>query len=218
MNGSISREDLTECWCCGGLTERPSLCAPCDEAGCSRFSGECEADHIPVTDGGIDGRCPKCGSGDYDRDRGAGVVRCEKCGFASGPITTDGGVVTQQGIVGACTDCGGQMVETWRSLGDDRGHLGLECQDCHETGQIEYVLREENPWENPSVQEGVTDTTVEHINWIDCPKCHGHGWVEDPICDLRRAMNGREHPCPRCHTSGTAPRVAESDGGQGGER
>jgi len=119
----------------------------------------------------------------------------------------------QQGIVGTCVECAGQMVEVWRSSGDGRGILGLECQDCGETGRIEYIIREENPWQNPSVQESVTDTTVNSINWIDCPRCYGHGWVEDPICDLRRAMNGREHPCTNCHTEGTVPRVVETDGG-----
>jgi len=120
----------------------------------------------------------------------------------------------QQVIVGTCVECAGQMVEKWRSLGGGRGNLGLECQDCGEAGQIEYIIREENPWQNPSVQESLTDPTVKSINWINCPRCHGHGWVKDPICDLRRAMNGRERPCPNCHTEGTVPRVVETDGGR----
>lgn len=122
----------------------------------------------------------------------------------------------QQGIIGTCVDCAGQMVEVWRSLFAGRGNLGLECQDCGETSRIEYIIGEENPWQNPSVQKSVTDTTVKSINWIDCPRCHGHGWVKDPICDLRRVMNGREHPCPNCHTEGTVPRVVETDVGCNG--
>lgn len=118
-----------------------------------------------------------------------------------------------RGIVGECTDCGGQMIETSLTHGDERGIVQLECQGCGTTGRIEYVLQEVNPWENPSEQEGITDTTVAGINWILCPRCHGHGWVEDPLCDLQRAMNGRDTPCPECHTSGRVPRVVDDDSG-----
>lgn len=38
----------------------------------------------------IDGSCPECGSDDYDRHRDESVVRCESCGFESGPLS-DGG-------------------------------------------------------------------------------------------------------------------------------
>lgn len=38
----------------------------------------------------------------------------------------------QQGIVGTCVECAGQMVEVWRSSGGGRGILGLECQGCGE--------------------------------------------------------------------------------------
>lgn len=44
----ITPKDLNECWCCGGLTERPSLCPSCSDAGCNRFTDECDSGHIPV--------------------------------------------------------------------------------------------------------------------------------------------------------------------------
>jgi len=128
-------------------------------------------------------------------------------------LVTDGGRQVRQGIVGSCTLCDGQMIETTSSKREGVGHIGLTCQDCGDQGRIEYLVGEENPWQNPSGRRGVIDTTVKQISWIDCPRCHGHGWIEDPLCDLRRAMNGREHPCPECHTSGSVPRIVESDGG-----
>lgn len=35
-----------------------------------------------------------------------------------------------------------------------------------------------------------------------CDRCDGHGMVADPICDIKRAMNGREHVCSECGGSG----------------
>lgn len=51
-----SRDDLDECWCCGGLHDSVrALCADCDETGCQHFGGECQSDHKPVlADGGTD--------------------------------------------------------------------------------------------------------------------------------------------------------------------
>lgn len=46
---SVSRDDLEECWCCGGLHDSyRTLCPDCHEAGCSRFDDGCESDHQPV--------------------------------------------------------------------------------------------------------------------------------------------------------------------------
>jgi RNase P subunit RPR2 len=105
------------------------------------------------------------------------------------------------------------MVETSLSVRNERGYIALECQDCGDTGHIEYIKREENPWENPSVQEAVSNLRIKEIRWQNCDRCDGNGWVPDGICDLRRAENGRENPCPKCHTSGRIPRVVETDGG-----
>jgi len=119
--------------------------------------------------------------------------------------------VNQHGIIGECTECGGQMIEHSLSHIDGTGHIGLLCEDCGAEGQIEYEMGEEQPWDDPSVCEGVTDMSVAEINWIDCPRCYGGGWVEDPVCDLSAAMNGRDTPCPRCHTSGSVPRIVEDE-------
>lgn len=118
----------------------------------------------------------------------------------------------QHGIVGSCEDCDGQMVEVSKFTHDGTGTLTLKCQGCGAKGKIDYAVGEEQPWKNPSVQEGVVDTTVKQIHWIDCARCDGHGMIEDPLCDLRRAMNGREHPCPVCDFTGKIPRVVETDG------
>ncbi|MDS0284713.1 hypothetical protein [Haloarcula onubensis] len=121
----------------------------------------------------------------------------------------------QHGIVGSCEDCDGQMVEVSKFIHDGTGTLTLKCQGCGAKGRIDYAVGEEQPWKDPSVQEGVVDATVKQIHWIDCPRCDGHKMIEDPLCDLRRAMNGREHPCPRCDFTGKIPRVVETDGGNG---
>ena len=64
----VSRDDLDECWCCGGLHDTVrALCPDCDEAGCQHFGGQCLSDHKPVIqDGGMDDRdpwrSPNCGA------------------------------------------------------------------------------------------------------------------------------------------------------------
>lgn len=53
MTNGFTRSDLEECWCCDGLHAAVGkLCPACDDAGCSRFGGECQADHEPVRDDG----------------------------------------------------------------------------------------------------------------------------------------------------------------------
>lgn len=54
-NASVTRDELRECWCCSGLHDHfgSTLCPDCVDAGCGRFSDECESDHDPVlADGG----------------------------------------------------------------------------------------------------------------------------------------------------------------------
>lgn len=126
---------------------------------------------------------------------------------------------SEHAIVGVCGGCGGRMIEVMCSTSTVDGELAtvrLECQedDCREEAEIRYRPGAENPWKNPSEVHGVVETELREVSWITCPNCYGHGWVEDPICDLRRAMNGREHACAECHTTGTVPRVVEADGGK----
>lgn len=113
------------------------------------------------------------------------------------------------GIVGECTECGGQMIEHSRSWPNDDCHIGLLCEDCDAEGKIVYEMGEEQPTDDPGVCDGVTGMEMKEIHWIDCPRCYGGGWIEDPLCDLTAAMNGRDTPCPRCHTSGSVPRIVE---------
>ncbi|UIP01726.1 hypothetical protein Hbl1158_16865 (plasmid) [Halobaculum sp. CBA1158] len=48
-NAAVGRDDLSECWCCSGLHDTfGTLCPNCDDAGCNRFTDECESDHKPV--------------------------------------------------------------------------------------------------------------------------------------------------------------------------
>jgi hypothetical protein len=117
------------------------------------------------------------------------------------------------GIVGDCAACGGQMIETTCLETDEERRATLECQDCGVEAELRHDFEEGlegGSW------SGVGDPEFKPLNWIQCPRCYGHGYVEDPICDLRRAMNGREHPCPDCNTSGRVARVVETDGGRCG--
>lgn len=53
------------------------------------------------------------------------------------------------------------------------------CEDCQKEIQFEALL------------EGVR-----------CKRCDGHGRVYGTICDVQRAMNGRDTMCPECHGTG----------------
>jgi hypothetical protein len=130
---------------------------------------------------------------------------------------TDGGQYTDgsehhehYGLVGDCAGCGGQMIETTCLETSGERRATLECQDCGADAELRHDFQdglEGGSW------SGVGNPEFKALNWIQCPRCYGHGYVEDPICDLRRAMNGREHPCPNCDTTGRVPRVVETDGG-----
>ena len=108
----------------------------------------------------------------------------------------------QQGFVGSCTECGGQMVEHVRSSDGDRRIVQFTCQDCGADGRLEHAY-EIGAIDNPDEQDGVEDVESAWVNWIDCPRCYGSGWIEDPLCDVSAAMGGRDTPCPRCHTTGS---------------
>jgi hypothetical protein len=132
-------------------------------------------------------------------------------------VRTDGGQRTladaaEPGMVGTCTECEGQLVETLVVLADS-GVVVLNCQDCDAEVRVEYQLHEQNPWDVAEDVGGICDPSVASIAWVDCQRCDGHGDIPDPICDLRRSMNGREHPCPECDATGSVPRVVKTDGG-----
>jgi len=111
-------------------------------------------------------------------------------------------------IVGDCAGCGGQMIETFAVEEDNE--RTLRCQDCDAEAELRHDF---DDGLGGASWSGVGDPELKTVSWIDCPRCHGHGEIEDPICDLRRAMNGREHPCPNCDASGSVPRIVETDGG-----
>jgi hypothetical protein len=127
----------------------------------------------------------------------------------------------EPGMVGVCTDCDGQMIETMVAINSDRGTVTLVCDNCGAEACVEYALSETNPWDEAEDVPGIRDVTVEPIAWVDCRECNGTGEVFDPLCDLRRAMYGREHPCHECDATGSVPRVvsedetAVTDGGHG---
>lgn len=110
-------------------------------------------------------------------------------------------------LVGACIACDGTAVATVRSVGGDAAHAQFECQDCGSHGRVDWTPGETDPRENPDNIVGVRDLDYQEVRWVDCHRCCGHGWVEDPLCDLQAAMHGRSEACPECHTEGTVPEV-----------
>lgn len=142
----------------------------------------------------------------------------EKSNLESTDYEQRHGTETRYGIVGECTECGGQMVEHTLSLIDGTGYVGLLCEECNAEGRIEYEVGGENPWADPSVRAGVSETTVKSIRWVRCSDCDGDGWVLDCFDDLchaqGRCMHDTEVVCPECHGSGNVPRVCETDGGR----
>ncbi len=137
-------------------------------------------------------------------------------------VKTDGGQPTERTLeaaaephlVGTCEECEGRLIERVLSSHDGTGWVQLVCEECGTEVRIAYEIGGEHPWEKAAEVDGITDATVKDVAWVDCDRCHGYGQIEDPICDLRRAMNGREHPCPRCDATGSVPRVVETDGGR----
>lgn len=122
----------------------------------------------------------------------------------------------EHGLVGECEECGGLMVEIWLTHPENRGRAQLRCQDCGKQAKIEYVRGKENPWQNPSVQEGVVDVTVEEVTWVDCFRCRGSGEIVgfiDDICHARgECMHNGNDACPRCHGDGQVPRILDENG------
>jgi hypothetical protein len=106
----------------------------------------------------------------------------------------------QHAFVGTCQNCDHQMVETARSADSESRTVQMRCQNdrCGAVGTVHHEFGVD-PTENPETQADVEDLRTAVVNWIDCPRCDGHGWVSEPLCDLQ---TDRDNPCPRCHTSG----------------
>lgn len=131
-------------------------------------------------------------------------------------VATDGGTkmtledAAEPAIVGDCAGCGGRMIEFFAAVSDGVRRVQLRCQECDAEAELRHDFEdglEGGTW------SGLKDPEFKDVAWVDCERCHGHGEIEDPICDLRRAMNGREHPCPKCQATGSVPRIVETDGG-----
>jgi len=117
----------------------------------------------------------------------------------------------QVAVVGDCTDCeDGTMIEETCLEKTGSRRVQLRCQDCDAEGELQHDFEDGL---DGAKMSGIENPRMESVNWIDCHRCDGYGEIEDPICDLRRAMNGREHSCPNCHGSGSVPKIVATDGG-----
>lgn len=118
-------------------------------------------------------------------------------------------------VVGDCSACGGQMIETSSLELDDARHVQLRCQDCRETGELEHYF-EHGPITNADCSD-VVNPEIETVRWIDCPNCRGSGEVVgciDDICHGKgRCIHNGNDACPDCDGTGTQPRLVETDGG-----
>lgn len=119
-------------------------------------------------------------------------------------MTARDAVTYQHAFLGSCTECGDRMVEYAATTGGEYRTIQLDCEDesCENFGHVRHESGT-SATETPEIQEGVEDLRVGEVHWIDCPRCHGYGWIEDPFCDLSAVMNGRDTACLRCHTSGS---------------
>lgn len=115
---------------------------------------------------------------------------------------TQRGPTYQVAWIATCGDCGGRAIEHVRSTGGDRTHVQLTCEDCGADGRIDYPVGEPP---RAADCEAVVDPEHGLVSWVDCPRCHGGGWVED-----RGLASGRE-ACPRCHTTGSVIHDATTD-------
>jgi len=83
---------------------------------------------------------------------------------------------------------------------DDEDDDGIDRWDihCSRCGD-EYPLERENSLCESCVKEIQFSKLMEGIR---CERCDGGGWVYGSICDVQRAMNGRDTRCPECHGTG----------------
>lgn len=81
-------------------------------------------------------------------------------------------------------------------LGDGTHHWDTHCSRCGD----EYPREREERLCESCVKEIQRKKLLDGIR---CPNCDGEGYVYGTICDLQRAMNGRDQRCPECHGTGT---------------
>jgi len=79
---------------------------------------------------------------------------------------------------------------------DDTDHFDIHCSRCGD----EYPAERKN---------ALCESCVKHIqrsklmDGVRCDRCDGSGWIYGTICDIQRAMNGRDTRCPECHGTGS---------------
>jgi len=75
-------------------------------------------------------------------------------------------------------------------------HWDVHCSRCGD----EYTADRE---------KSICESCEKQIQWsrlhegVRCERCDGAGRVYGTICDLERAMNGKDTRCPECHGTGT---------------
>ena len=112
-----------------------------------------------------------------------------------------GGVEYHHAFIGECPDCGGRMFEAFCATDGDERVVGFECEACSTEGRVVHSIGHDVLTDTIE-QEAVEAIRSGWVRWGSCPRCDGRGWIEAPLCDLRRAA-GETEPCPRCHTSGS---------------
>lgn len=79
--------------------------------------------------------------------------------------------------------------------GGESQHFDVHCSRCG----TEYPRERENTiCENCEKRIQLSKL----MDGVRCTRCEGHGWIHGSICDIQRAMNGRDTRCPECHGSG----------------
>lgn len=83
------------------------------------------------------------------------------------------------------------------SSGDETDHWDTHCSRCGD----EYPDgRETRICE--SCEKKIQRRKI--VDGVRCERCDGNGYIYGTYCDLERAMNGRDEPCPECRGTGRA--------------
>lgn len=79
--------------------------------------------------------------------------------------------------------------------GDDIDRWDIHCSRCGN----EYPLERKSSL-CESCEKAIQLSKL--MDGIRCERCDGGGWIYGTICDVQRAMNGRDTRCPECHGTG----------------